>query len=241
MLRDLATPGVNLIPATVAQCVPDVATSSWRLLDAQGKVVAQADAVVLASGQNAKALWPAATWPQSLWRGQTSTLAKAGALGLPVPRLPVGGMGYACALGEALFIGATNQADDLDGRVRLADHQENLARYAQLCGLPAPLWQGLADQCEGRAGWRVAVPGRLPVVGPVPLANSERGRRSDSPRLVPRTPGLYVLSALASRGLTQAPLAARILAAWITGAPQPVPAPLLDAVDVARFSVADRA
>jgi tRNA 5-methylaminomethyl-2-thiouridine biosynthesis bifunctional protein len=240
VLRDLATPGVGLMTAQVAQLVFDEATSSWRLLDAHGKVVAEAAAVVLANGQHAQALWPSATWPQRLWRGQTSTLANAEALGLPLPALPVGGMGYACALGEALFMGATNQAGDPDDHVRLADHQENLARYAQLCGLPAALWQGLAEQCDGRTGWRVAVPGRLPVLGPVPLAHAEAGHRSDSPRLVARAPGLYVLSALASRGLTQAPLAARILAAWITGAPQPVAAPLLDAVDVARFTVANR-
>jgi len=56
------------------------------------------------------------------------------------------------------------------------------------------------------------------------------------PRLVPRCQGLYVLTALGSRGITWAPLAAQTLAAWITGAPLPLEASLLDAVDVARFA-----
>jgi tRNA 5-methylaminomethyl-2-thiouridine biosynthesis bifunctional protein len=60
-------------------------------------------------------------------------------------------------------------------------------------------------------------------------------RRLEQPRQVPRVAGLYVLGALGSRGLSVAPLLGEALAAWITGSPQPLPASLLDAVDVARF------
>jgi tRNA 5-methylaminomethyl-2-thiouridine biosynthesis bifunctional protein len=48
-------------------------------------------------------------------------------------------------------------------------------------------------------------------------------------------PGLYVFTALASRGIAWSPLAARVIAASITGAPQPLEASLLDAIDPARF------
>jgi tRNA 5-methylaminomethyl-2-thiouridine biosynthesis bifunctional protein len=47
---------------------------------------------------------------------------------------------------------------------------------------------------------------------------------------------LYVLTGLGSRGITQAALAGELLAAWITGAPMPAPASLVDAVDVARWA-----
>jgi tRNA 5-methylaminomethyl-2-thiouridine biosynthesis bifunctional protein len=52
---------------------------------------------------------------------------------------------------------------------------------------------------------------------------------------VPRTPGLFVFSALASRGISWAALGAQSLASLISGAPCPLEASLLDAVDAGRF------
>jgi tRNA 5-methylaminomethyl-2-thiouridine biosynthesis bifunctional protein len=52
---------------------------------------------------------------------------------------------------------------------------------------------------------------------------------------VPRLPGLYVFTALASRGITWSALGAQVLASSITGAPQPLESSLLDAIDPARF------
>jgi tRNA 5-methylaminomethyl-2-thiouridine biosynthesis bifunctional protein len=72
------------------------------------------------------------------------------------------------------------------------------------------------------------------VIGPVPALDLSQARL-DQPRFVPRRRGLHVLTALGSRGITWAPLAARTLAAWIGGAPLPLEASLLDAIDVARF------
>jgi tRNA 5-methylaminomethyl-2-thiouridine biosynthesis bifunctional protein len=61
------------------------------------------------------------------------------------------------------------------------------------------------------------------------------GRRLDQPRWVPRQPGLFVFTALGSRGITQAALGGEVLAAWLAGDPLPAPASLLDALDPARF------
>jgi tRNA 5-methylaminomethyl-2-thiouridine biosynthesis bifunctional protein len=60
--------------------------------------------------------------------------------------------------------------------------------------------------------------------------------RLDQPRFVPRLPGLFVYSALGSRGITWSALGAQTLAALISGAPVPLEASLLDAVDPARFA-----
>jgi tRNA 5-methylaminomethyl-2-thiouridine biosynthesis bifunctional protein len=54
------------------------------------------------------------------------------------------------------------------------------------------------------------------------------------PRLHDAQQGLYVFTGLGSRGLTSAALGARVLAAWITGAPFPVENSLRDALDPAR-------
>jgi tRNA 5-methylaminomethyl-2-thiouridine biosynthesis bifunctional protein len=59
--------------------------------------------------------------------------------------------------------------------------------------------------------------------------------RVDQPRFVPRVPGLFVFTALGSRGISWAPLGARTLASWITAAPAPLEASLMDAIDPARF------
>ena len=60
-------------------------------------------------------------------------------------------------------------------------------------------------------------------------------RRQEQPRQVPRIEGLYLLTALGSRGLTLAPLLGEVVAAWICGSPVPLAASLLDAIDPARF------
>ncbi|MGE5117841.1 MAG: oxidoreductase, partial [Betaproteobacteria bacterium] len=59
--------------------------------------------------------------------------------------------------------------------------------------------------------------------------------RLDQPRFVPRTAGLFAVSALASRGIAWSALGARTLAASVAGTPCPLEASLLDAVDAARF------
>jgi tRNA 5-methylaminomethyl-2-thiouridine biosynthesis bifunctional protein len=79
---------------------------------------------------------------------------------------------------------------------------------------------------------------RLPVVGAVPdEAAALRAARIDQARLVPRLPGLYVLTALGSRGITWCSLAAQVLASAIAGSPAPLESSLLDALDPARFLV----
>ena len=52
---------------------------------------------------------------------------------------------------------------------------------------------------------------------------------------LPRQAGLYGCYALASRGLTLAPLLAELIAAQIEGEPPPLERDLVEAVDPARF------
>jgi len=99
---------------------------------------------------------------------------------------------------------------------------------------------------SGRVGWRWASPDRLPLIGPVPLAAIGPGRgveidgasspRPEQPRFAPRAPGLFIFAGLGSRGIAGSALSAQLLAASITGAPLPLEADLLDAVDPARFA-----
>jgi len=207
----------------------------WRLLDANGRVLGEAGVVVLANACDAASLLAGlAELPLQRIRGQTTTLALA-TPGLRLPRLPVAGNGYVLPPlpgGLALF-GATSQIEDGEPRLRASDQRHNLMQLLRLTG-SAPSVAG--DTLTGRVGWRCAAPDRLPLIGGVAdIAAIEQGTRFDQPRFVPRLPGLFVFTALASRGIASAALGARTLASLISGAPCPLEGSLLDAVDAARF------
>lgn len=207
----------------------------WHVLDTHGQVLAASPTVVLANAGDAMRLLGAAHWPIDAVRGQVS-LAPAQALNLPL--LPVAGSGYLlpAAGGQAVF-GATAQPGDHDATVREADHRHNLERLAMLTGQRPGL---TSDRLAGRVGWRCTSRDRLPVIGAAPDEEAAAVGSADQPRFVPRREGLFVFSALGSRGIGLSALGARLLASWVTGAPSPVEASLVDAVDPARFAARAR-
>jgi tRNA 5-methylaminomethyl-2-thiouridine biosynthesis bifunctional protein len=147
----------------------------------------------------------------------------------------VAGAGYVVPAvdGELLF-GATSQPGDEDPSGRAADPHRNVAQLSRLLGIPLDVSPG---RVQGRTAWRVLSADRLPLVGAVPdiAAAMRPGVRLDQPRFVPRQPGLFVLTALGSRGIGVCALAAQVVASAVSGAPSPLEASLLDAVDPARF------
>jgi tRNA 5-methylaminomethyl-2-thiouridine biosynthesis bifunctional protein len=210
--------------------------SGWRLLNAQGHWIAEAATVVLANAGDAVRLLDNPDWPIDAVRGQLSMMDLSGAQGqsmISLPRLPIAGSGYLLpAINGSAIFGATTQRADHDPSVRQADHLVNIAQLEQLLG--HPLLPG-AHSMQGRTAWRFSARDRLPVIGAIPDVAASVGGRLDQPRFVPRLPGLYVFTALGSRGITWSALGAQVLASCVTGAPMPVEADLLDAVDPARF------
>ena len=206
------------------------AGEGWQLFDAGGVELARASVVVLANAADAVRLLGTAPgrWHRS--RGQVS-LWPDPAMTLP---LPLADGSYALSLGDGrCLFGATSQVGDDDPAVRQGDHDDNRAALHHLTVLDVPADAAL----EGRVGWRLQTADRLPWVGPIPTHQVSDSDRHDQPRLFERQPGLYTLAGLGSRGITHAPLAGELLASWITGAPMPAPASLIDALDVARFAV----
>ena len=215
----------------------------WRLFDSHDRTFGEAAVVVLANAGDGLRLLGRPAWPVEAIRGQL-TCVRATVLtrqGLSLPRLPIAGSGYLLPeLDGAAWFGATSQTDDSDPLVRSDDHRLNIARLERLLGRPLAVDPRCAD---GRTAWRWTSRDRMPVVGGVPDVDrvnaalaDPAGLRLDQPRLVPRLPGLFVFSALGSRGITWSVLAARVLAAWVSGAPMPLEADLLDAIDPARFA-----
>ena len=207
----------------------------WQALDAQGGVIAEADALVLAAGHRTPELLATLDGGTALpWvaqRGQLTALARDAR----PPRLPVAGAGYALADGQGgLWCGATGHDGDTDPALRPADQLANLAQWAALSG--QPLEALAAAPLSGRVAWRLLTPDRLPVVGGLPDP-ARPPERADQVRFWPRRAGLVVCSGLGSRGISWAALCGEVAAAWLTGAPQPLEAGLLDALDPARFGV----
>ena len=210
----------------------------WELLDAQGARIISAPRVLLANAQDLRRLVPQALVPTSPVRGQLTRL-RADIPGLRLPRLPLAGAGYVLPAHEGWTLcGATTQPDDDDPAVRKSDHLHNLQQLARLTGSSIDVDM---NELQGRVAWRCVSPDRLPLIGPVPAlavpgnAAGATSPRLDQPRFVPRLEGLYMYTALGSRGITWAALGAELLASWISASPFPVEASLRDATDAARF------
>jgi tRNA 5-methylaminomethyl-2-thiouridine biosynthesis bifunctional protein len=152
--------------------------------------------------------------------------------------MPLVGAGYLLPEieGQALF-GASAQAGDGDAAVRDADHAFNLQRLAQLSPDALPPQALDPTVLRGRVGWRCVADDRLPLVGGVPDEAARLPARGERLVEIPRRRGLYVFSALGSRGISWATLGAQVLAARIAGAPVPLESSLVDALDPARFAL----
>lgn len=230
----LSTPGVSWRGGTAVHALRRHG-DDWRLLDAEGRVLAEAPLIVLANADDALRLagLPAA-WVRRN-RGQLSWL-DATDLAIAAPRLPIASGRYLLPLPDGrLLFGATQHDDDNEAGPREADHRANLDGAQALLGGQPIARDGVALQ--GRVAWRVGTRDRLPLLGLVPDLAAALPARRDAPRLVARRDGLVLHAALGSRGLTSAALGGELVAAQAVGAPWPLEADLVDALDPARLAL----
>jgi tRNA 5-methylaminomethyl-2-thiouridine biosynthesis bifunctional protein len=221
----LAHPGVVLRTGAAVHAM-HAHGDVWQLLDADGRTLADSRTVVLANARDAARLLGRGDWPLRASRGQVTLLDGTG---LPRPRVPLAGDGYAIALPDGrLLCGATRDDTD-DASLRTADHAYNVERLRRLTGA-APSVD--VATLAGRVGWRLAAPDRRPLVGAVPVAGAAAARM----REMPRVDGLFLATAFGSRGITWATLAGALVAAWAAGDPFPLEARGVDALDPARFT-----
>jgi tRNA 5-methylaminomethyl-2-thiouridine biosynthesis bifunctional protein len=239
--RARASGRLRWAPDTTVDALAAADGHRWRLV-ASGRGAASTqdrpfDAVVVAAGGAASMdlLAPhadVAGWPLEPVRGQLLGVP-AGTPGLRPPRVAVAGLGYALpATASIVWVGATAQAGDADTAIRASDRATLLAQARAFGVLPSGQSQDLHD----RTGIRWRTDDRLPVIGPVPAAG-DGVQRADQPRFVPRVPGLYLFSALGSRGIGWAHWGAQLLVSGLAGTACPVESSLLDRVDPARFRV----
>ncbi|MGZ9098822.1 MAG: tRNA (5-methylaminomethyl-2-thiouridine)(34)-methyltransferase MnmD [Brevundimonas sp.] len=195
------------IAATVARIEP--VEGGWRLLDAAGGLILQADVVVVAAGWAAAALVPGLSL--SPVRGQADWVegVEAG---------PVAWGGYAVPTGAGLLFGATHDRGETTGEATAEASARNLATVAaRLPELAARI--AASGPTAARTAVRATTPDRLPLAGAAPGAE-----------------GLFVLGGFGSRGFCVAPLLAEHVAAVALGAPSPLPAALAARIDPRRHA-----
>jgi tRNA 5-methylaminomethyl-2-thiouridine biosynthesis bifunctional protein len=214
----LSQPGIEWrANAKVDRVVRD--GEDWRVIGAHDVEIARAGLVVVAAALATAALVNESL-PLQAVRGQISWGGHGSNARLPA--FPVNGNGHLIAnvpldQGPGWFCGSTYQRGDTDLAPRAADHQHNFERLSAL--LPAAASELSAAFADGSVrawtGVRCASADRRPLVGEL-------------------APGLWVSTAMGSRGLTFAPLCAELLAARLHGEPLPLQARLAQALDVAR-------
>ena len=188
--------------------------SGWQVLDGEGAVLAEADAVVLANARDVLNLVPDQTWPLHTERGQITQLP-AGCL--PEIQRVIAREGYIAPGAIQPLVGATYEHDDDDTAPRRDSDLANLARLEAI--LPGAGRRFDADAVSGRASLRALLPDRLPIVGAV-------GGQT----------GLYVAAGYASRGVVWAGMLGEALADRMTGQPWPLEIELMRVVAPERFT-----
>jgi tRNA 5-methylaminomethyl-2-thiouridine biosynthesis bifunctional protein len=174
----------------------------WSVIDKLGQVIAQAEMVVIAaSKQSAELLNTLSNAPKlklQAIRGQVSFGNLQKSIQTKTLQYPVNGNGSYIETSDIWLVGATYDRDNLDLTPRIADQVANFDRLESLAPetaaqLKPAFERGLVNNW---VGIRCASTDRLPIVGKI-------------------EPGLWVLSALGSRGLTLAPLCAELLASQL--------------------------
>jgi tRNA 5-methylaminomethyl-2-thiouridine biosynthesis bifunctional protein len=217
----LAQPGIGVRTGCRAARI-ERSEEGWALLGADGGVLARADRVVVAAGFDSRAFAP--ELPLQPVRGQAAW--GIAAPDAPLPAIPINGDGHLIAQvpdagGDLWLSGATFERGGSDRAARPDDDRLNLERIQRLHPGAAACLSGsfVNGQVRAWTGVRCASGDRRPLVGPIQPAARD---------------GVWVCTALGSRGMSFAALCAELLAARWHGEPWPLPARLADALDTRR-------
>ncbi|WNK01347.1 FAD-dependent 5-carboxymethylaminomethyl-2-thiouridine(34) oxidoreductase MnmC [Thalassospiraceae bacterium LMO-JJ14] len=210
--------GAAYLQADVGDMIRE--TGQWLLKTPDGNEIGMFDIVVLAAGVGVLRLMGAQPWPLRANRGQLAYLPALN----PGPKVPVTYGGYLSPvvdlpeIGKGHVLGATYaRRDEVPDRDWEALRPEDEAHMRSVLEEHLP-----SVQAETAIGGRTAL--RATIRDYIPLA----GAAGDD---------FYVLGGLGSRGFLTAPLLAELIADRLTGAPLPLEASLVRALDPSRFSV----
>lgn len=180
----------------------------WRLLDAAGETVLQAEVVVIAGGWGTASLMPGA--PLAPVKGQADWVEEADGAAAAWG-------GYVSPMGPGLLFGATHDRGETNSAATAEASARNFATLASRLPRTADALSRRRD-IRARAAVRATTPDRLPLAGETAEA------------------GLYLLGGLGSRGFCLAPLLAEHVAALAAGVASPLPLDLAARIDPLRFT-----
>lgn len=217
----------------------------WQLYDAAHHLCAQAPVVAVCAALNTLPLCSMENKGIQPNRGQMT-------LGLPSYPLPTEILQARTGNGHFLLptradagwswsMGSSFTPGCLDTEVSEQSHQENYAKLQTLSAVTAeqlalPFKQGpLGSFVEVR----LTSQDHLPLIGAVPNLSALKQLNPKTLHIddVPQLPGLYMLTALGSRGLAVGPWSAEILASMINHEPWPVSTSLAHSLSPARFEL----
>lgn len=222
----------------------DTETGGWFAHSTEGLAIASADIAVLANARNVVD-HPHTDWlPLHTIRGQITQLPTFQPLSDLKTALCHQGYLPPPIHGEH-WLGASYGPNDDSLEERDQDHEFNLSQLQ--AAVPGLAVETSSGKLSGRVGHRCNSIDYLPIVGAVPdrerclaqyapLAHRRKERIADR---IAAVDGLFVLTALGSRGLTAAPLSAQWLADQVLNRPPALPRYLSRAVAPARFIVRD--
>ncbi|MEO7939334.1 MAG: FAD-dependent 5-carboxymethylaminomethyl-2-thiouridine(34) oxidoreductase MnmC [Burkholderiaceae bacterium] len=237
----LAHPSVRFVGDSTVHAIT-LEAGQWRLWSQHGRLLAEAAQVVIACAGNSVALLrmalaatgqAPATMPLpalAATHGQVSWGLHGAADAPAFATVPINGAGSVLAHvpqaeGSAWFCGATYETAAPNPRTEAIAHAHNLTRLAQLAPRAADaLAPAFASgSVHAWRGTRWSSPDRLPIVGAWPMDDGAPAA------------GLWISTAMGSRGLTYAALCGELIAAQMCGEPLPLDAALHAAIDVRRF------
>jgi tRNA 5-methylaminomethyl-2-thiouridine biosynthesis bifunctional protein len=215
----LRTPGVRFCGGRqVARIARE--DDAWVLRDAAGTVLGRAALVVVAAALSSAALLEGRVQLHAV-RGQVTWARRAEDAGA-LPPFPVNGHGHflprvPLAEPDAWITGSTYGRGDADETLRRADNDANLQRVREVLPRAAQVMEAAfaRHEVQSWSGVRCASRDRRPLLGAV-------------------APGLWVSTAMGSRGLTFAALCAELMAARLHGEPMPLEQRLAQALDLSR-------
>lgn len=219
----------------------------WIALDKHGRTLAQADAAVIASAGDAKALITSQRLPLKPIRGQVTHFPQDASL--KPPKTAICGDGYiAPPIGDIYTTGATFTLNENSEFATIYEHRQNLSKLVKMI----PEYKGFTEQLaveslDGKVGFRCTTPDYFPIAGPVVdeeamVEQFTHYRKNANARIAKAgtfLPHLYCNLGQGSRGLAYTPLTSELIASMISGEPLPVSKQLALHLHPARFLIRD--
>ena len=207
---------VPVVDARAAR-VEQAGSGGWQVLDGQGRVLAEADQLILASGAEALPEGLDICLPIEGLPGQTARFAYDG----PPISLPMAWGHYLAPLpGGSVLAGATHERVE-----RLTPEQAAEDLRAAMNAFDPRMGAGLGPVLEHWGAVRCVLPDRLPAAG--------QAVRADGSAIA----GLYVLTGFGARGFAHAPLLAEHVVSRVCGEPSPLERSGAASLDPARFAL----